>query len=62
MINIFVSKSNVDGVSWFAFPGKLSLYPTMAAHTSNTDIIHTNKVAESRLGSKFFLQINSKVE
>lgn len=62
MVNIFVLESNVDGVSWFAFPVKLSLYSTMAAHTSNTNIIHTNKAAESSLGSEFFLQINSKVE
>lgn len=62
MVNIFVLESNVDRVSWFTFPVKLSLYSTMAAHTNNTNIIHTNKAAESRLGSEFFLQINSKAE
>lgn len=59
MINIFVFESNVIGVSWLAFPGKLSLHSTTAAHT---DIVHTKQVAESSLGSEFFLQINSKVE
>lgn len=62
MINIFVLESNGIGVSWLAFPGKLSLHSTRAAHPDNTDIVHTNKVAESRLGSELFLQINSKVE
>lgn len=62
MINIFVLESNVIGASWLAFPGKLSLHNTMAAHTDNTDRIHTKKVEENSLGSEFFLQINSKVE
>lgn len=58
----FVLDSNVDGVSWLAFPAILTLGCTTAAHADDTNIIHTNKIAESSLGIEFFLQINPKAE